>query len=85
MQLWQVEHFYLHKKVPVVAFFRSDFLQNPYFNKEMGQLVLLDFALNIRNKRPIKFCSFITVALQTYLYSDAPVTYYKNWTKMLTS
>ena len=49
MQLWPVESFFLHKKVPVyscivlqvpfcdvqlvrVAFFRSDFLQNPYFN-----------------------------------------------------
>ena len=47
MQLWQVEHFFLHKKVPVVvpfseeksvqlvrvAFFRSDFLQNPHFKQ----------------------------------------------------
>jgi hypothetical protein len=45
MQLWIVEHFHLHKKVPVVinhnirsvqlfrvAFFRIDFFQNPYFN-----------------------------------------------------
>ena len=28
MQLWIVEHFFLHKKVPVVL----NFLQNPYFS-----------------------------------------------------
>ena len=41
MNLWPVEYFFLHKKVPVVLY-RSDFLQNPYFSgilnvKETGQ------------------------------------------------
>ena len=32
MQLWIVEHFFLHKKV-------SDFLQNPYFSAVPGLLL----------------------------------------------
>ena len=64
MQLWIVEHFFLHKKVPVVmnhniwkkiicydslqqvpfrervAFFLSDFLQNPYFRPSTYALAI---------------------------------------------
>ena len=52
MQLWEVEHFCLHKKVPVqytgtylfvktkvfnfLSLMRSDFLQNPYFSVSNG-------------------------------------------------
>ena len=38
MQLWQVEHFFFTKRylysIVRIAFFRKDFLQNPYFKDQ---------------------------------------------------
>ena len=58
MHLWPVEHFFHHKRVPVVPFcdekrvqlvrgasFRSDFLQNPYF-----KFTFQNWMLNSKNK-----------------------------------
>ena len=91
MQFWIVEHFHLHKKVPVVhmiffkcydslvqvpfcegesvqlfrvAFFRSDFFQNPYFTKKIAlQYVQCTFKLILLLKKgargwDLNFCWF---------------------------